>query len=551
MYPVSVCPSRQLPYPFKAASIQLLHLRSSPPLRASPATPDPKIVAAAADDASTAASGTAVSVKAAFTEAGLSQDAIDYVLTQYPHYLRWDVEQKLLPAMQEKQQELGARFPAEVRRIPKMLLASRETQATAQSARKAAKFKAASDNAMCVKAAFAEAGFSEDAVNHIVRQYPHYLSWKVEDKLLPAIQSWRHELGASFLSELERVPTLLRMKPAEELLKNQYLASIGIKSPERLRKRAPCAFTQPLTSMQGKVAFLSQWGFTKVQILSLIEKHPNVLLRTSEHIGDLLRLIEDMFECADKKTLCDAMLSCNCVGLCSQSVESLHHNFTYFCTCVAIEGDHKQMTQAWKKGVFVVPPAELDSRLSFVGAQLSATMDEVQAVFRRAPQLTLLLPETLGLHVTQLLGLGFSHSQVKRMCVWLPTLLALSYTSQVQADKWAFLTRIMQLDHDEIAAKPYLLIYSLRNRLGPRWEFWQQLKLLGGVTFTASIGSLMVKTDASFRAVYTTPQLGVYDEHFQKQWQRRWDFLLVDQQLRIQDIADNPDLLHVPLKMDT
>ena len=196
MYPpISVCVSWQLHHPFRPASTQLLRRRSCPPLRASQSTPEPTAVTAAADDAYKAANGRTLSVKAAFSEAGLSQDAIDDILTQYPSYLRWDVEQKLLAAMQQKQQELGARFPSELRRIPKMLLLSTESQAKAQTARKAAKAKAASGNAVSVKTAFTEAGLSENAVDHIVRQYPTYLRWKVEDKLLPAIQSWQQELG--------------------------------------------------------------------------------------------------------------------------------------------------------------------------------------------------------------------------------------------------------------------------------------------------------------------------------------------------------------------
>lgn len=41
-------------------------------------------------------------------------------------------------------------------------------------------------------------------------------------------------------------------------------------------------------------------------------------------------------------------------------------------------------------------------------------------------------------------------------------------------------------------------------------------------------------------------RLSAYDEHFVKQWQKRWTFLLVDQQLSIQDITDHPALLQVP-----
>ena len=255
------------------------------------------------------------------------------------------------------------------------------------------------------------------------------------------------------------------MKPAEEQSKDQYLASIGIKSVARLRKRSPCIFIQSLTSMQSKVAFLQQWGFTRAQTLSLIEKHSDVLQGTSGHVGELLRLVEDLFDCADRETLCDVMLSCNRIGLCSQPLEALHRNFTYFCACVEV--DHKQKKRAWKHGLFMIPPAEVDARLTFIAEQLSVTIDEAEAVLRTVPGLTALLPETLALHVTQLLGLGFSHSQVKRMSVRQPVLLAYSYSSDVHIEKWAFLTRILRLTHDAIVAKPYLLTIHCETDLGP------------------------------------------------------------------------------------
>ena len=64
-----------------------------------------------------ASNSNAMRVRAAFAEAGLSQDAIDHILTQYPHYLRWDVEQKLLPAMQQKRQESGYIFLLSLREL--------------------------------------------------------------------------------------------------------------------------------------------------------------------------------------------------------------------------------------------------------------------------------------------------------------------------------------------------------------------------------------------------------------------------------------------------
>ena len=93
-----------------------------------------------------------------------------------------------------------------------------------------------------VKAACAEAGLSQDAIEHILTLYPPYLRWDVEQKLLPAMRRWQQELGARFLSEFERIPQLLCMDLKEELLRDRYLVSIGISSTKRLRQRHSTAF---------------------------------------------------------------------------------------------------------------------------------------------------------------------------------------------------------------------------------------------------------------------------------------------------------------------
>ena len=547
-----VCGSRQLHHAFRPASSERQQpLCSYPSLRASQATPAPTVVTAAAD-ASKAAGGNAAHVKAAFAEAGLSQDAIDHILAQYPTYLRWDVEQKLLPAMRQKQQELGARFPSEFKRIPKLLLTSTGVMAKARTARKAAKAKAASGNAPRVRAAFAEAGLSQDAIDHVLTVYPTYLRWDVEQKLLPAMQSWQQELGDGFVSGFEKVPTLLLWEPEEETEKDAYLVSIGVTSPRRLRQRLLTTLPKSLISMQGRVAFLRARGFTQAQVTSLVKQHPEIISRPSEHIEEVLRTTSDMFGCAqDMDALADVVLSCRGLGFFNVSPTALYHNFTYFCSCTGTNA--KEMQRAWKRGVFRTSHADLDNRLDSIAAQLDTTLDQAKSVVRRLPEISNLLPATVALHVRQLHDLGFTRRQVNSMCLQQPSMLTLSYNSQLQADKWAFLTHVLQLSHDVVAARPHLLMSSLPNRMGPRWEYLLQLRLHGVIAFTGAhevniLSSLVYMTDLQFRTAYTAPQLRVYDEQFQKQWQRRWNFLLVDQQLSIQDIGENPALLLISLK---
>ena len=403
----------------------------------------------------------------------------------------------------------------------------RSTAATAAASEDAtvkhAKVKAASVNAARVKAAFAEAGLSQDAIDRILTQYPSYLRWPVEQKLLPAMQRWQQELGASFHSEVERIPQLLLTEPEEELLKDRYLVSIGISSTKRLRQRNPNTFRRSLASMQGRVAFLQALGFTHAQVSSLVEKHPDILGRSSEHVADELKVVGDIFDCAhDMDTVAEVMLSCRRMGLCTQVPTALHQRFLYFCSCVGV--NDKEMARAWKHGVFVIPPAELDIRLASIAAQLGATLDEAKSVVRRHPQIANLQPARVGLHVTQMLTLGFSYRQVKAMCLKQPSLVTLNYNSQLQVEKWAFLIGVLQLSHVAIAAKPHLLMSSFPDRLWPRWKYLQQLRLHGVISFTDAhevIGSLVDLTDSRFAAKYRAPQICLYYEQFKKQWQNR------------------------------
>ena len=67
-------------------------------------------------------------------------------------------------------------------------------------------------------------------------------------------------------------------------------------------------------------------------------------------------------------------------------------------------------------------------------------------------------------------------------------------------------------------------VSSLPDRLGPRWEYLQQLRLHGVVAFTDAhevIGSLVAMTDSKFAAKYRAPQVCSCYEQFKKQCQNR------------------------------
>jgi len=78
---------------------------------------------------------------------------------------------------------------------------------------------AGSVTAPLVRRAMAEVGLSQDAIERILKRYPPYLNWNVEDKLLPAMHRWQQHLGGSFPAEFARLPTLLLGIPEQAVVK--------------------------------------------------------------------------------------------------------------------------------------------------------------------------------------------------------------------------------------------------------------------------------------------------------------------------------------------
>ena len=205
------------------------------------------------------------------------------------------------------------------------------------------------------------------------------------------------------------------------------------------------------------------------------------------------------------------------------------------------------MEIAWKHDVFVVPPEVMASRLQWLSQSLLASVEEAGSVYRRSAALLRLRSTTVSANVGKLQALGFTLSQTKSMCESQRSMLGFHVTTNVQQEKWEFLTCLMQLTPSFIATRPHLLMSSLPKRLGPRWEFLQHLRdhgLLPYIDATEVTAPIVAFMESKIKRVYAVPlssplQLS-YDQHFQAHWQLRWKFLRQDQQLSIQDIAKHP-----------
>ena len=75
---------------------------------------------------------------------------------------------------------------------------------------------ASAGTADAVQAEFAKAGISAVVTQKVLKRYKPYLTWDVDTRLRPALQSWLQELGTEQLSQqLQKVQRLLVCTPKE------------------------------------------------------------------------------------------------------------------------------------------------------------------------------------------------------------------------------------------------------------------------------------------------------------------------------------------------
>ncbi len=87
-------------------------------------------------------------------------------------------------------------------------------------------------------------------------------------------------------------------------------------------------------------------------------------------------------------------------------------------------------------------------------------------------------------------GAGFSQTQVWAMCTQLPALLGINWTSVKSIEKAQFVTLLLGLSLDNIAARPHLLAYPVGGLLDPRVWFMYQTGAIEAPNSMATSGLL-------------------------------------------------------------
>ena len=149
---------------------------------------------------------------------------------------------------------------------------------------------------------------------------------------------------------------------------------------------------------------------------------------------------------------------------------------------------------------------------------------------------------------SELQGAGFSQTQVWAMCTVQPTLLGRKWTSDTNAEKLQFLTCLLGLTLDDIAARPKLLTYSVSSFLGPRALFLYQTGAIEApnTVMTPGLFGYINCSKMSFSKRFTAPSAFpslVFDSVFIDHWKQRWELLRQHMKLSVETIAAHQDLL--------
>ena len=344
----------------------------------------------------------------------------------------------------------------------------------------------------------------------------------METKLRPVLQAWLHELGPKqFAAQLLQLPHMLRRTPQEVQELRLWLLSLGIADTDTAVRQNPVLLKQQLQRLQQNMKALRTYALPGLVQLAIC--HPAALTYRPQHLYEVYTTMAEIIDADPASSeVADLMGTKSSTRPFQIRAEDLKARASAFCQSFA--ADHATVQKALKRGVFSCEPATVQQRAELLKQLLSLKDAELKKLLKQ-PMLLTMATETLHTHLTSYYALGFTQADIKAMCLAQPTLLLLDMTSEINREKWAFLTGILQLSTSEVAAAPVNLTRSLMNVLGPRHAFVVHLTVSGvmGDRACIAVRSLITSTqnDAGFAKLLSrrikTSSLE-YTASFKAQW---------------------------------
>jgi len=402
-------------------------------------------------------------------------------------------------------------------------------------------------HANAVQAEFAEAGISAEVTQNILKQHKYYLNWDIETKLRPALQSWLQELGTEQLSQqLQKVPHLLMCMPEEHNEVYSWLVSKGVNAA-RVQQKAPTVMTRKIGAVQSTFEALQQAAaFSDAQMCTLLHKHSVALASGPGRVLGTLQAVTAMLGMPMTSGSFRQLIIAAHDRLFFMSSATLHQRVTFFCQMYAT-GTHVART-AITTAVFMTPEPVMRTRAAKLQEKLGWDNEQLKQKLSAQPNLLNKEPSTIARNVQEMQGAGFSQTQVWAMCTVQPTLLGRKWTSDTNAEKLQFLTCLLGLTLDDIAARPHLLLHSINSSLGPRVWFLYQTGAIEApnTVMTSGLFGYMNDSKILFSEQFSSPSAFpamVFDSAFIDQWKQRWEFLRQQMNLSVKTIAAHQDLL--------
>ncbi|DBB18385.1 TPA: hypothetical protein ACH3X3_000036 [Trebouxia sp. C0006] len=203
---------------------------------------------------------------------------------------------------------------------------------------------ASAGTADAVQAEFAKAGISAVVTQKVLKRYKPYLTWDVDTRLRPALQSWLQELGTEQLSQqLQKVQRLLVCTPKERSEVSSWLVLKGV-NVARVQQKTPQVMTREVEAVQSTFEALQQAAaLSDEQMCTLLHKHSVALEYGPERVIGTLQAVSTMFGMPMTSHSFKEVLLAASNRLFLQSPDTLHQRLTFFCQMYAT-GTHVART---------------------------------------------------------------------------------------------------------------------------------------------------------------------------------------------------------------
>ena len=459
--------------------------------------------------------------RAELRQAGLADQAINYLFERYPPYSGWDVEKKMRPAIQAWQNELGTKaFPAKFAYWPFLL---RHTPEAIQQLRQwlASLGVVDTDKALHSVPMLLDCRLWSLQANladlqarnmphllHIIKQHPGVLCHspqRVQSACAAAIEALDMNVlsteTADFLSAAGRYlfghSTSVMLNRYSSFCKKYSLTQCGVKQ----------AFTSGIFTMtedtiqQNADALKHKLCLNDADTKKIVSSHPKILTFSTDSVQRHVDVLVSLgFTVSQVKTM--SLLQPNIVCFNFKSV---------------------QMTEKWE----------------FLTRVMSCDSDTLTA---HPKMLARSLHNVLGprhAFVLQLVGDGIlmqgaSKEWLCKHCcnseIRVQQVFANVSTRHYDGDfkrqwrhRWLYLTNKHQQSFsiEDIAAHDMVLLASVKDTLGPRLSFLRALAVQqSSVSLTDSLTAVATLTDEEFAGVFDLPGCGLaYTAEYVGEWQ--------------------------------